>query len=304
MIRLIVAILTFALAPFASAQIPRTPDGKPDLQGVWFAGWLTPLERVPGSSGVVVDAAEAQRVAEAIPRRAHEAAPLNMGPEWTSLAVVRGQHRAAMIVDPPDGMLPYRPESIPNRAAPTGADDPEQRGLPERCIAGASRGPMLIAPAGMLRRIVQTPGNLVIHTESLSDLRVVRIGGGRAPEPLLSWYGQTTGRWEGDTLVTETTHFRKNDTIRIASGFTPLVVRQTSTIVERFTLIAPDELLYQFTVLDPAVYARSWSAEYSMTRSREPMFETACHEGNYALANILKGARMAEARAAKAATNR
>jgi hypothetical protein len=152
----------------------------------------------------------------------------------------------------------------------------------------------------MLRRIVQTPGNLVIHTESMSDLRIVRIGAARAPEPLHSWYGQTTGRWEGDTLVAETTHFRPGDTIRIASGFTPLVVRQTSTIVERFTLVAPDELLYQFTVVDPDVYARPWMAEYSMTRSSQPMFETACHEGNYAMTNLLVGARVADARAAKA----
>ena len=289
------------LAPIASAQpIPRTLDGKPDFQGMWFAGWLTPLERIPGSSGVVVDPAEAQLLAKEIPRRAHAAAPLNMGPEWTSLAVVRGQHRAAMIVDPADGMLPYRPESAPQRPAPAGVDDPEQRTLTERCIVGASRGPMLIAPAGMLRRIVQTPGNLLIHTESLSDLRILRIGGDRPPEAVQSWYGQTAGRWEGDTLVAESTHFRPNDTIRMPSGFTPLVVRHTSTLVERFTLIAPDELLYQFTVLDPDVYSRSWTAEYSMIRATEPMFETACHEGNYSMTNILRGARETEKRAAQA----
>jgi hypothetical protein len=297
------AVVAFALAGEALAQtsIPRTPDGKPDFHGVWFAGWLTPLERIPGSSGVTVDGDEARRLAEEVPKRAHAAAPLNLGSEWTSLAVVRGQHRAAMIVDPSDGMLPYRPEAVPQRAPPPGADGPEQRGLPERCIAAASRGPLLIAPAGMRRRIVQTPGNLVIHTESMSDLRIVRIGASRAPEPLQSWYGQTTGRWEGDTLVAETTHFRPGDTIRIASGFTPLVVRQTSTIVERFSLIAPDELLYQFTVVDPDVYSRPWTAEYSMMRSKEPMFETACHEGNYAMTNILRATRVMEERRAEKA---
>jgi hypothetical protein len=301
MIAIRAVLLSLLAIGAASAQtVPRTPDGKPDFQGVWFAGWLTPLERVPGSSGVVVDTAEAQFLAKEIPQRAHTTAPLNIGPEWTSLAVVRGQHRAAMIVDPADGMLPYRPEAAPKRAALAGADDPEQRPLPERCIAGASRGPMLIAPANMLRRIVQTPGNLVIHAESMSDLRIVRIGGEPGPEPLQSWYGQTIARWEGDTLVAETTHFRPNDTIRTASGFTPLVVRQTSTIVERFTLIAPDELLYQFTVLDPAVYARPWTAEYSMMRSKQPMFEFACHEGNYAMTNMLRGGREMEKRAAKA----
>lgn len=289
----------FAAANSAAAQIPRTPDGRPDFQGVWFAGWLTPLERIPGSSAVFVDADEARRLAEEIPRRAHEIAPLNIGPEWTSLAVVGGRHRAAMIVDPPDGLLPYRPESLPKRATPAGADDPEQRGLPERCIAGASRGPLLIAPAGMLRRIVQTSHHVVVHTESLSDLRIISIGEPRAPEALQSWYGKSAARWEGDTLVAETTHFRSGDTIRIASGFTPLVVRQTSTIVERFTLIAHDELLYQFTVLDPGVYSQPWSAEYSMIRSTLPMFETACHEGNYAMTNILQGARMQEPDASK-----
>lgn len=300
-VRLALALAIMLAAPAHGQQtIPRTADGHPDFQGVWFSGWLTPLERIPGSTGVSVSAAEAQHLAEEAPRRAHEAAPLNLGPEWTSLAVVRGQHRAAMIVYPADGMLPYRSEAAPKRAAAAGVDDPEQRGLPERCIAGASRGPMLIAPAGMLRRIIQTPGNLVIHTESLSDLRIMRIGGESGPEPLQSWYGQTTARWEGDTLIAETTHFRPGDTIRIASGFTPLVVRQTSTILERFTLIAPDELLYQFTVLDPAVYASPWTAEYSMVRSTQPMFETACHEGNYAMTNMLRGARVTEQRTQKA----
>lgn len=286
------------LAPIASAQpIPRTPEGKPDFHGVWFSGWLTPLERIPGSSGVVVDAAEAELLAKEIPRRANAAAPLNIGPEWTSLAMVRGQYRAAMIVDPPDGMLPYRPDAIPKRAPAAGGDDPEQRNLPERCIAGPSRGPMLIAPANMMRRFIQTTGSLVIHAEAMSDLRIVRIGASPGPDPLQSWYGQTTGRWEGDTLVAETTHFRNNDTIRIAQGFTPLVVRQTSTIVERFTLLTRDELLYQFTVVDPDVYARPWMAEYSMIRSNEPMFEFACHEANYAMTNILRGARETEKRA-------
>ena len=298
MIAIRAALFALLVIGAASAQtIPRTPDGRPDFQGVWFAGWLTPLERVPGSSGVVVDPAEAQFLAREIPRRAHAAAPLNIGPEWTSLAVVRGQHRAAMVVDPADGMLPYRPGSTPQRPAPAGVDGPEQRPLTERCIAGPSRGPMLIAPANMQRRIVQTPGNLVIHSEAMNDLRIFRIGGDRPPEALQSWYGQTIARWEGDTLVAETTHFRPNDTIRIANGFTPLVVRQTSTLVERFTLIAPDELLYQFTVVDPDVYSRSWMAEYSMTRATQRMFEFACHEGNYSMANMLRGGRLAEERA-------
>ena len=160
---------------------------------------------------------------------------------------------------------------------------------------------MLIAPANMQRRIVQTPGNLVIHTEAMSDLRIFRIGGDRPAKALQSWYGQTIAHWEGDTLVAETTHFRPNDTIRMANGFTPLVVRQTSTLVERFTLIAPDELLYQFTVLDPDVYSRSWMAEYSMIRVTQPMFEFACHEGNYSMSNILLGARVVEQRAARKA---
>ncbi|HEX5005875.1 MAG TPA: hypothetical protein VFV70_02110, partial [Hyphomonadaceae bacterium] len=111
---------------------------------------------------------------------------------------------------------------------------------------------------------------------------------------LLSRSGDTIAKWEGDTLVAETTHVRSESPVRVVPGSTPMVLRDNARLVERFTLVGPDEILYQFTVQDPDVYAHSWSAEFSMVRTTKRQFENACHEGNYALSNILQGARQKE----------
>jgi hypothetical protein len=284
----------------------RTPDGHPDFQGTWSNPWMTPIERLPEASSVVLDATEASRVQAIALARLDAAAPLNPDGyrnEGNLLAIVQGQHRAALVVDPPDGKLPYRPEARPAPfTLPPPPESYEVIGPNVRCTVGG--GPMFYAPGNWLRTIVQTPDSLVIHSEAFSDLRVFRIGGAPRPAAVESRAGDSIARWEGDTLVVETTHVRAESPIRLSVGFTPLIFRNGARLIERFTLVGPDEMLYQFTVEDPAVYARPWMAEYAMIRTGERQFEHACHEGNYALTNILQGARVQERRTASAPTNR
>jgi hypothetical protein len=282
-------------------QPPRTPDGRPDLQGVWESHWLTPIERLPEASTVVLDAAEAKRVQEAVIERL-ETGSMNADGfrnEGNTLAMVRGEYRAAMVVDPPDGKLPYHPEARPRPfVLPTEfVDSYEAIGPNVRCAAGVGGAPLYYAPGVNMRTIVQTPSNLVIHSEAINDTRVFGIGAAPRPDVLRSPYGDSVAHWEGDTLVVETTHFPARN-LRLAPGFTPLVFRGDAKMIERFKLIAQDELLYQFTVEDPSTFERSWLAEYSMRRSGQRQFEYACHEGNYAVVNILQGSRAQERRTA------
>jgi hypothetical protein len=282
-------------------QPPRMPDGRPDFQGVWESHLLTPIERLPEASTVVLDAAEAKRVQEAAIERL-ETGSMNADGfrnEGNTLAVVRGEYRAAMVVDPPDGKLPYRPEAKPRPfVLPTGiVDSYEAIGPNVRCIGGVGGAPLYYAPGANMRTIVQTPSNLMIHSEAINDTRVFGIGAAPRPDALRSAYGDSIAHWDGDTLVVETTHFPARN-FRLAPGFTPLIFRGDARMVERFTLIAQDELLYQFTVEDPSTFERPWLAEYSMRRSGQRQFEYACHEGNQAVANILQGSRVQERRAA------
>jgi hypothetical protein len=308
-------ILSFAVAdaqtPF---NPPRTPDGHPDLQGTWSSHWLTPIERLPDAETVTLTAAEAARVQAATLARA-DIGNLNADGyrnEGNTMLVVQGEYRAAMIVEPPDGMLPYLPGRRP--ATPPGltagpnssirADGPEQRPIQERCIAGAGRGPLYYVPGHTMRTIVQTPDSFVVHSEGLNDLRVFRINAQHRPGVMRSLWGDSIASWEGDTLVVETTHFLPSDPIRITVGYTPLAIRENAKLIERFTLVSTDELLYEFTVEDPSTYFRPWKAEYSMLRTTMHQFENACHEGNYSLPNILRGARVQEQRTATAAAIR
>jgi hypothetical protein len=301
-------ILSFAAAgaqtPF---NPPRTPGGHPDLQGTWSSHWLTPIERLADAETVVLTAAEAARVQAATLARA-DIGNLNADGyrnEGNTMLVVQGEYRAAMIVEPPDGKLPYRPGKRPAPPpgladGPTGpirADGPEQRPIPERCIAGAGRGPLYYVPGHSMRTIVQTPDSFVVHSEGINDLRVFRIDTKHRPGVMRSLWGDSIASWEGETLIVETTNFLPSDPIRVTAGYTPLVIRENAKLIERFTLVSADELLYEFTVEDPSTYSRPWKAEYSMLRTNMRQFENACHEGNYSLPNILRGARVQELRA-------
>lgn len=319
------AVCLAALAGPAAAQAsvgagayqpPRLADGHPDLQGDWANKWLTPVEKTALGNDLSVSAERAAAYVKLIRRVAAQLGEIALDPEAAdpdsqSLAVVRGQYRTRLIVEPADGLLPYTPEALKivtarqalywRQISGKAADDPEERLTWERCLAGMGQAPLMITWAiNMARRVVQTPDALVIWSEAGGETRIVRIGGKPAPAVIRTFLGDSIGHWEGDTLVVETTGFRSDDQFRLVLVGRPIMVGPDSKVVERFTRVADGELLYQFTVVDPAIYAKPWLAEYSMVRATEPMYEFACHEGNYSLPGILKGARMREQRAAAA----
>ena len=224
--------------------------------------------------------------------------------------------RTSLIVDPPDGRMPALtptgealrqvgsliedlpiPLPVRVRSAGTGADRPEDRGLAERCLVGFNSGPPMM-PSGYNNnmQLFQTTDTVAILNEMVHDLRVIPLDGRpRLPEGIRQWAGSSRGHWEGDTLVVETTNMTDKTGSFDPSATTAIGTGLTVTLTERFTRLDGDTLLYEYTVDDPVVFTRPFTAAVPMRRSDEPMFEYACHEGNYGLLNILSGARAEDA---------
>jgi hypothetical protein len=315
-------------APTAKGKawtVPRTPDGHPDLQGTWTNGTITPLER-PDRAKPVLTKEEADRLEKGLADRAKKLdapsdpdrpAPPKGGDGSTGpagnvggynnfwldpgdrVAVVNGEWRSSLIVDPPDGKVPAttpeaRQRSAARQAALKGRgqyDHPELRPLGERCIMsfGSNAGPPMLPNYFYNNnyQIVQTKTHVMILVEMVHDVRVIRLNGGAHPQKhIRPWMGDSIGRWEGDTLVVETTNFHPLQTFRGAS--------ENLKVIERFARIGPDTILYRFTIDDPATFTRQWSGEVPFNRTDEMIYEYACHEGNYALSNILSGERARE----------
>lgn len=300
--RCLILALAMLLAPAALAQDYRPPltvDGKPDLQGHWTAAWLTPLERPPEASKLKLTPAEAAALWKTLWSQRDARDPL--GPlesvDVRSLVLVNGEARSSLIVDPTDGRLPLtdaaRARPAPRPPTFEQMDDPEQRPPSERCAISTNMiAPLLVMPAGNIRQIVQTPTHLAIYLESFLAMRIIPLNAQVPGDPLAG-----RGRWEGDTLVVETTTFGPNDRIRVGP-YLRFPVSEQTRIVERFRRTGPDEILYAFTVEDPKLYRTPWTAEMSLIRSDQQAYEWACHEGNYALSNMLRGARIKERRLA------
>ncbi|MDZ4761126.1 MAG: hypothetical protein SGJ21_08660 [Alphaproteobacteria bacterium] len=304
-------LAAFALPTFAQPA-PRTTGGRPDFQGVWSSKGLTPLERLPGATGLVVGEEEAAKLVSVIRDRARSKAfevqidPNLLAVDVRTLTRVDGQWRSSWITDPPDGKLPLTAEGqrilAVERSRLDGTSmltDPETRLVYERCLAGPGVAPLWSVPVENMRRIVQTPGHVVLYTEEGGDARIVAIGAAHRPGVITSWLGDSVGRWEGDTLVVETVSGRDNS---VPFPTMPQVVRRQSRVIERFSFVSADEILYRFTVEDPEVYDKPWSAEYSLNREKTTAYEYGCHEGNYSLPNILRAARIADGRKADAPT--
>lgn len=298
MLSLTALITTLSMNPLhgsaqeaAPAPIPRTIEGRPDFHGVWASRWLTPVERSPGVEALVVDAQAAERLAAEILTRASNPAQLDPElayPDASTLAVVRGEFRTSLVIKPDNGRLPMTAAGrSAMRAYVTGADGPEQRMTTERCLGGVGWAPLQIRTASMLRRIVQTPKHMVLHTEAYSDLRIIGIDSRPLPPAMRPAGGDSVAHWEGDALIVET---RNLDPETSTHGIVT-VLSPEAVITERFELASPNELVYRYTVTDPAYYTEPWTAEYSLTRSAEEIFEFACHEGNYSMVGILAGAR-------------
>lgn len=286
---------------------PHTADGQPDLQGIWTNATVTPLERPAEFQGKefltekeAVDF-EKKQVYDANGDRRDGSAEADVGRAYNEFWRDRGKvvksMRTSLIVDPPDGKIPpITLEGQKRNAARTEArrkmggafDGPENRSLQERCIAMPQAGPpMLPANYNSNYQIVQNPGYIVILVEMVHDARVIPLNGSpHLSQNVRQWLGDSRGHWEGNTLVVETTNFNDQTNFRGSS--------EHLRIIERFTRTDENTLLYKFTIDDETTWARPWSAEIAMNKAKGPLYEYACHEGNYGLAGSLTGARAEE----------
>ncbi len=280
-------------APGQAADAPPTPWGPPDLSGYWEYRSTTPLERPAALAGreVLTPEEEAEYLVgrhAAIGRERD----LQLNADWWQPGGLT-DGRTSLIVDPPDGRLPARTAAGRERARTLGiairlrsADGPEDRERYERCIMGRTVPLMAVSP-NRLVQIFQTPDHVAILHEQNSDLRIIPLDGRpQLPAGVRQWQGSSRGRWEGDTLVVETIGFNGAWTI---AGAGP-----SARYVERIRLEDADRLHYEFTAHDPESFAGPWTVTFPITRAGGPVFENACHEGNYSMPLILGGARAQE----------
>jgi hypothetical protein len=301
----------------------RTPDGQPDLQGIWTNATVTPFQR-PAQLGDKqfftaeeaaafekqrveqgnVDRIEGERGASDLARRAYN----NF---WTDRGTrVSKTMHTSLVVDPPDGKVPpftpaaqKRFDAVHAELAKHPADSPEDRFLSERCILfGAAGPPMLPEPYNNNYEIVQSRGMVAIAVEMNHETRIIPLDGSpHLPPEIRQWTGDSRGHWEGDTLVVDTTNFRFNDQSRFGVGYLDGMTDENLHVVERLRRTAPNTIIYQATVNDPTVYTKPWTVEISMAKRTDRIFEYACHEGNYGMVGILSGARAQEKKAAGSA---
>jgi hypothetical protein len=285
---------------------PRTSSGAPDLNGLWTNFSLTTLERPAGVDQLVLSEAETQALEKRLSdQRANPPGDAigNRTSEWwerTTLARLYGGVRTSWIVSPADGKLPYTEEGRRRMTSRRlGVDNPEDRGNSDRCLTGgwgAMSAPMLNSNYSANYQIVQTADTVAILSEMNHDVRLIRLGAKHPPKTVTYWMGDSIGRWEKDTLVVETTNFYAGENFR--SGY---YVSADAVVTERFTRISASQILYRFTIEDPAIYTQPWTAEMPFNATTAPVFEFACHEGNYGLEGILAGARQEEAAKARLA---
>ena len=307
-VRLIAAVILFwpTVVGAETYRAPRTAFGHPDLQGIWTNASLTRIERPDGFDTVVVPPEKARAYEAGHTGRA--AIPDDVTgqaeSEWWELggrlSRVGAQARAALVVDPPDGRLPYTQVGRTAAEKKPGFDGPEARNPAERCLNGIGTPagpPMFNAPYSNIYQIVQTADRVAILVEMNHDVRVVRLGGSHPPASIQLWMGDSIGRWEGETPVVETTNLHPQEGPRGASSIGRTYISGDAKIVERLTRVAPDRISYAFTVDDPSTYSRPWRGEMTFVASKGPIFEFACHEGNYSMEGILAGARKDEAAA-------
>jgi len=296
----------------AKFTAPKTPWGDPDLQG-WFTNLSedgTPLERPDQFAGRKLEDIKGEELA-AIKRQVQQRTvenfqgPLHAPEHWwqDDLNLVKGS-QAWLIVDPPDGKIPALTPEARQRAAARAearkksgrgpADSWEDRSLYDRCITRGLPGSMMPAIYGNSYQILQAPGVVTIRYEMIHETRVIPLDARRAhlSPSIRSYMGDPVGHWEGNTLVVETTNFREEGVYR---GANP----ETLKLIERFTRVAPDKVLWSVTIDDPQTWTKPWSFAMPLTMDdKQPVLEYSCHEGNYGLRNILSAARAEEAKKA------
>jgi hypothetical protein len=318
-----VAQSKYSTTPPAGWKVPRTPDGKPDLQGVWGNNSVTPMTRprqwkdkteLTDAEVDELKAMAAQSVDESgdaifgnfvqqlldardkgeYKQVSYDPTTGNYNQFW--MAEREWDNRTSLIIDPPDGQLPPLTEAAQKRRAEAAArprtrgpaDGPEDRPLSERCISYGA--PRTGANYNSYVQIIQAPETVVLLQEMIHDARVVPMTGKpHLPKQIRQLHGDPRGRWEGDTLVVETTNYLNG-----FQGSTPDV-----TLTERYTRVSPDFINWEITVDDPATWTKPYTFMIRLKKANAQIYEYACHEGNYAMEGILAGARAEEAKAAK-----
>ena len=343
-------------APAAKAKgwvVPRTPDGKPDLQGNWANETQTPLERMGTQSGTLTDqqATAVEQRAQLVeefrdrpsdpnrpaPPKGGESGKLAAPGQQSFIEVISeaaggavggyngfwldpgknviridGVARSSIIIDPPDGRLPPRTEAGKQRLAQLAArakkfgefDHPEMRPLADRCLVsfGSNAGPPMLPNYFYNNNytIVQTKDHVMILTEMNHDARIIRLGAtSHAAANIRPWFGDSIGRWEGDTLVVETTNIKPLELEQTSILWAYRGASEDLKVTERFTRTGPDTIVYRFTMDDPSTFTAPITGELPFNRIDEQVYEYACHEGNQAMTNILSGERAKERREAE-----
>jgi len=296
--------------------VSRTPDGAPDLQGYWTNNSYTPLERPDGVTKDFYTLEELRAVEKKnAEREQEETTPGTVADvhyDFTQFGLDRSQTRltdnlrTSVITNPENGKLPPVTEEGKKRAADRAAerrkqgatyDQVQNIAIGSRCVYMNAAPPMMPPGYNPAYQIVQSPGYVTILTEMLHETRVIPTDGRpHAPSNIRSWLGDSKGHWEGDTLVVETTNFNDKVAFRGAS--------ENVKVTERFTRMSDDQIRYEFTVDDPSTWERAWKGEMPFVKINGPIFEHACNEGNYGIANTLAGARKEEKRAAEEAAKK
>jgi len=314
-----------ALAQSASYTPPKTSWGAPDLQGFFSSASLTTITRPAGASGLIVSDEEAAKLfrgniytrvaneeaeheravtsgekkqtllTDANPDRAYNRYWMDPGAD---LGKIDGKYRSSWIVEPANGQIPYLTVQTGRNAlvsasseeefSDLGSDNPEDRGIPERCIWGFTGGPGPVLFNAMYNnnyQIVQTPTEVMIMAEMNHDVRVIKIGGTLNPSGIAKWGGDSVGHYEGNTLVVET----RNVEPKQKSYISP-----QGKVTERFTRVNEGQILYEYTIEDSSRYSQPWKGQMPLNASHLPPYEYACHEGNYSMFNLLNGARVME----------
>ncbi len=307
------------MAPAALAQAapsynpPKTSWGAPDLQGVFTTASLTSMTRPDGASGLIVSEEERQKLfnrniytrvakeeaalspaellTDANPDRAYNRFWMDPGAD---LGKIDGQYRSSWIIEPANGQIPYinppkRPAgniaSDEEQYADFKSDNPEDRGMSERCVYFPTNGPVMTNTMyNNNLQIVQTPTHVMILMEMIHEVRVIPINGTRNPA-VPKWAGESIGHYEGDALVVETTNVMPRQ-----GGF----ISDKGKVTERFTRNKDGQVIYQYTVEDPGRYTQTWKGEMPFNPTSDTLYEYACHEGNYSMFNLLSGARAYE----------
>jgi len=300
-------------------KVPRLAFGQPDLMGVWSNASNTTMRRPPSMKNLVMSDAENDHARETNPSNIRQKTDDNQSGEklldgkdlqsgrgynafWidpgNTYANVKGTWRTSWIVDPPNGQVPFSEEGRKvmassgrgSRGRGSGYDNPEERGAGERCIVGfgGSGGPpMMNVLYNNNYQIIQSPDHVVIVVEMNHDARIIPLNAKHKPTALSPYLGDSIGWWEGDTLVVETINVNPEggSQVRLSPG---------GKIIERFTRYSDTQVLYEFEVIDPALYSQVWKGEVGLNKVDSQVYEYACHEGNHGLIGILEGGRAAD----------